>query len=210
MPDKKKTPITKMTERRGSSTEAPKTSKTAEPARTVMAARSGAGAVAQPIDSQKQLGSFEAGMKLFHARKLKEARDLFLQAAQGPERDVAHRSRLHASMCEQRLQQNAPSLRSAEDFYNYGVALLNTRQIDDARNHLQKALQMTPDADHVLYALAVTQALAGDASGAHDHLKRAIELEPKNRLLARQDGDFSSLSGQAPFQALLYPEKKSW
>jgi tetratricopeptide (TPR) repeat protein len=113
-------------------------------------------------------------------------------------------------MCEQRLQQNAPSLRSAEDFYNYGIALLNTRQIDDARTHLEKALQMTPDADHVLYALAATQALAGDVSGAHDHLRRAIELEPKNRLLARQDGDFSTLSGQAPFQALLYPEKKNW
>src|SRR5215469_15974486 len=115
MPDKKKAPIPKMTERRGSNNEGSKTPKTAEPARTVTAARSGAGAVTQPIDSQKQLSSFEAAMKLFHARKLKEARDLFLQSAQGPERDVAHRSRLHASMCEQRLQQTAPALRSAED-----------------------------------------------------------------------------------------------
>ena len=210
MPEKKKITLPKMTERRGPNTEASKAPKMAEPARTVTAARSGAGAVTQPIDSQKQLSSFEAAMKLFHARKLKEARDLFLQSAQGPERDVAQRSRLHVSMCEQRLQQNAPSLRSAEDFYNYGIALLNTRRIDDARTHLEKALQMTPDADHVLYALAVAQALAGDSSGAHEHLRRAIELEPKNRLLARQDGDFSSLSGQAPFQALLYPEKKNW
>jgi len=209
MPDKKKATLPKMTERRGTNNDS-KAPKTPEPARTVTAARSGAGAVTQPIDAQKQLGSFEAAMKLFHARKLKEARDLFLQSAQGPERDVAHRSRLHANMCEQRLQQIVPSLRSAEDFYNYAVALLNTRQIDEARTHLERALQMTRDADHVLYALAVTQALSGDASGAHDHLKRAIELEPKNRLLARQDGDFSSLSGQAPFQALLYPEKKNW
>src|SRR5690242_12944277 len=141
MPDKKKATLPKMTERRGTNNDS-KAPKTPEPARTVTAARSGAGAVTQPIDAQKQLGSFEAAMKLFHARKLKEARDLFLQSAQGPERDVAHRSRLHANMCEQRLQQIVPSLRSAEDFYNYAVALLNTRQIDEARTHLERALQM--------------------------------------------------------------------
>jgi hypothetical protein len=52
--------------------------------------------------------------------------------------------------------------------------------------------------------------LTGDAIGAHEHLRRAIELEPRNRILARQDADFAALSGQPPFQALLYPEKKNW
>ena len=170
----------------------------------------GAGPVAQAANSQKQLASFEAAMKLFHARQLKDARELFVQAAQGPERDVAHRARLHATMCERRLQETAVNLRTAEDYYNYGIALLNTRQLEEARTHLERALQMSPDADHVFYALAVAQALSGDATGAHDHLKRAIELEPKNRIMARQDGDFSALSGQAPFLALLYPEKKNW
>jgi tetratricopeptide (TPR) repeat protein len=149
-------------------------------------------------------------MKHFHARKFKEARDLFETAAQGPERDVAHRARLHATMCGQRLERTTVQLHSAEDHYNYGIALLNTRKIEDARTHLEQALAMMPEADHVFYALAVTQALSGDAAGAHEHLKRAIELEPKNRLMARQDADFSSLSSQAVFQALLYPEKKNW
>jgi tetratricopeptide (TPR) repeat protein len=168
------------------------------------------GAAQQPLNSQKQLASFEAAMKLFHERKLKEARELFLQAAQGPERDVSHRARLHATMCDRRLQEATVSLRTSEDYYNYGVALLNTRQIDEARTHLERALEMSPEADHVFYALAAAQALSGDANGAHEHLKRAIELEPRNRLMARQDGDFASLAGQPPFQALLYPEKKNW
>ena len=113
-------------------------------------------------------------------------------------------------MCDRRLQQITVNLRTAEDYYNYAVALLNTRQIGEARAHLQRALEMAPDADHIIYALAVAQALTGDAIGAHEHLRRAIELEPRNRILARQDGDFAALSGQPPFQALLYPEKKNW
>lgn len=205
MPDKKKTTVAKMTERRMTNLDASKTSRGNDTARTAAARGTG-----QAVNTEKQLGSFETAMKLFHARKFKEAREHFLQAVQGPERDVAHRAQLHASMCEQRLQQATVNLRSAEDYYNYGIALLNTRRVSEARTHLERALEMAPDADHIIYGLAVVQALAGDATGAHEHLKRAIELEPKNRLLARQDGDFASLSGQAPFQALLYPEKKNW
>ena len=56
--------------------------------------------------------------------------------------------------------------------------------------------------------MAAAQALNGDLTGAHEHLKRAIEIEPRNRLHARQDTDFAHLSHQAPFEALLYPEKE--
>jgi len=164
----------------------------------------------QPADSQTQFGTFDAAMKLFHARNWREARALFEKAAQGPERDVANRAHLHISMCDQRLDQAKPSLGSAEDYYNYGVALLNTRNVPEARLHLEQALKMTPGADHIHYALALAQALGGDVANAHANLKRAIELEPRNRQLARQDADLAPLAKQPPFDALLYPEKKGW
>ena len=69
---------------------------------------------------------------------------------------------------------------------------------------------MAPDTDHIHYALALAQALSGDLASAHENLKRAIELEPRNRIIARQDADFAPLANQPPFDALLYPEKKSW
>jgi tetratricopeptide (TPR) repeat protein len=158
-----------------------------------------------------QFTSFEAGMKLFHTRQFKEARDLFVLAARGPERDVANRAQLHLAMCDRRLQQHATvTLGTAEDYYNYGVALINSRNLVEARSHLEKALEMSPSADHVHYALALAQALAGDVTNAQQNLKRAIELEPRNRLIARQDADFAPLANQPPFDAILYPEKKSW
>jgi len=197
MPEKKK-PTQEFPERRMSKPQASK---------AIHSETHPAGAAAgQP----SQLTAFEAGMKLFHARQLKEARDLFAQAARGPERDVANRAQLHLAMCDRRLQHVTVTLGSAEDYYNYGVALINSRNLPEARTHLEKALEMSPDADHVHYALALAQALAGDTVNALQNLRRAIELEPRNRLIARQDADFAPLANQPPFDAIIYPEKKSW
>ncbi|HUB78677.1 MAG TPA: tetratricopeptide repeat protein [Bryobacteraceae bacterium] len=170
----------------------------------------GSASAAAPVHSPSQFSNFEAGMKLFHARQFKEARELFLQATRGPERDVANRAGLHLAMCDRRLQQITVSLGSAEEYYNYGVALINSRNLGEARAHLEKALEMSPSADHIHYALALAQALSGDLTNAQQNLKRAIELEPRNRLIARQDADFAPLANQPPFDALIYPEKKGW
>jgi tetratricopeptide (TPR) repeat protein len=170
----------------------------------------GPAAPAAPAPGPRQLAAFEAGMKLFHTRQLHEAKELFEQAAQGPERDVAQRARLHITMCERRIGQPAVELLSAEDNYNYAVALLNSRKMGEARKYLQKALDLSPNSDHIHYALALAMALDGEINGAHDHLKRAIELEPRNRVIARQDADLAPVANQPPFQALLYPEKKTW
>jgi tetratricopeptide (TPR) repeat protein len=159
-------------------------------------------------EGPKQMAAFEAAMKLFHARKLKEARDLFQQATNGPERDVAQRANLHMAMCDRRLQQATVSLGSAEDYYNYGIALINSRNLAEARTHLEKGVEISPGADHIHYALAVAQALAGDLNAAFGSLQRAIELEPRNRLTARQDADLASLTNQPPFSGLLFPERK--
>ena len=203
MPEKKK-PLTahKNIDRRIAKPQALKTAKAAEAA---------PGAVGAPLhDGPKQLGNFEAAMRLFHARRLKEARDLFQQAVAGPERDVANRARMHIAMCDRRLQQTTVNLDSAEDHYNYGIALINSRNVAEARTHLEKALEIAPASDYIHYALALAQALGGDFAHAHDNLKRAIELEPRNRLIARQDADFAPLANQPPFDALIYPEKKGW
>jgi tetratricopeptide (TPR) repeat protein len=156
------------------------------------------------------LAAFEAAMKRFHARQFSEARVLFQQAAAGAQRDVAQRAELHIAMCDRRLQQTAVSFGTAEECYNYGVALINARNVAEARTHLEKALAIAPGSDHIHYALALAQALSGDLASAQENLRRAFELEPRNRMIARQDADFAPLANQAAFRSLLYPEKKAW
>lgn len=211
MVEKKKTSASKPVDKRMSKPQAPKSVKNSEPARSAGSSASVAAASApEKLNAQKQLAAFESAMRLFHARHLQQARDLFQQAVGGPERDVAQRARLHIAMCDRRLRQETPTLRSADDYYNYGIALINTRKLAEARQHLERALEIAPGADHIHYALALAQALGGDFSGAHENLRRAIEIEPRNRIMARQDADFAPLANQPPFDALLYPEKKNW
>ena len=202
MPEKKKTVAVKSkpVEHRMSK---PQASRNVRPADGASKA-----AAPEPPNGAKQMAAFEAAVKLFHARKLKEARDLFSQATSGPERDVAQRASLHVAMCDRRLQQGAVALSSAEDYYNYAIALINSRNLVEARSHLDKALQLSPGSDHIHYAMAVAQTLSGDLHSAHESLRRAIELEPRNRLAARQDSDLAALANSAQFGSIVFPERK--
>jgi tetratricopeptide (TPR) repeat protein len=174
-------------------------------------AAAAAAASAPAWTAQHQLAAFEKAMKLFHGRKFADARSEFERAAQGPERDVSQRAKVHLTMCQSRLEkEQPPALASAEDCYNYAVAMINARKLAEARAVLEKGLQISPNSDHLHFALALALALSGDYQNAHDHLRRAIEIEPRNRLLARQDTDFAPFAHQAPFDALLNQEKKGW
>jgi Flp pilus assembly protein TadD len=164
-------------------------------------------AVAQPGKVRSQFDSFEQAMRLFHARKFREARDLFVQAAAGEERAIAHKAELHIRMCDRRLEEQPLELKTAEDRYNYGIAQINARNLADALQHLQSALALDSNGDHIYYALALCHGLNGDVQAAHDNLKRAIELQPKNRITARQDADFASIAGHPEIAQLLSPEK---
>lgn len=175
--------------------------------RGVVMGTDSAAAVEMRNAAQAQLKLFEQAVRLFHARNFREARELFEKAQNGPNREMAHNAELHIRMCDRRLERPAVDLKTAEDHYNYGVAMINTRNLAEAHQHLENALRMEPEADHVLYALALCKGLAGDVDGAHEQLKRAIELEPRNRIAARQDADFALFSDQPQMQQLLFPEK---
>jgi len=153
--------------------------------------------------------SFEEGMRLFHARQFQQAREVFQQAQRGPDRAVAHRAGLHARMCEQRLDSAGLVFNTPEEHYNYAITLINSRDLAQAQKHLRAALEADPTADHVLYALAACHSLGGDSQAAYENLKRAIDLQPRNRLAARQDPDFAAMAEHPAFVRLLHPDRKN-
>jgi Tfp pilus assembly protein PilF len=156
-------------------------------------------------DPGRQAEAFEQAMQLFHARDYAGARAAFEKAAAGPVPAMSHTARLHAKMCVQRLSQAQPKIETAEDRYNYAVGLINQRRLADAEEHLYKALETHPHADHLHYALALTRGLQGDLEGAHRHMKRAIDLQPRNRTLARNDPDFAELIQRGWLREMLRP-----
>src|SRR6202790_2438585 len=149
-----------------------------------------------PSDAKVQMQAFERAIQFLHQRNYRDGMAWFEKAGRGPSLEVNFRAAAHARICERRLAAPPPEPKSAEEHYNYAVALINLRDLEPARRHLVIALEMDPLADHVHYAMAVFRALSGAASGAYDSLKRAIELQPRNRMVARQDSDFGALGKQ--------------
>jgi tetratricopeptide (TPR) repeat protein len=171
------------------------------------------GSGASESTGETQLQVFDRASKLFRAQRFAEARVLFELAAQGLDRALAHNARLHINMCDRRLGTKFVLLTTLDDLYNYGVQCLNARDLENARKHLDQAVALSrvdgDAADHVYYALAAVQALSGDARGAYENLKRAIEINPRNRAAARQDADFASVSQQPLLRQIIHPDKPS-
>ncbi len=187
-----------------------KSSKQPEPKRSQPGGRTTAPAAeahSEPVTRRDQLPLFEEATRLFHAGEFEKAREKFRAAAQGTNREISHTAELHARMCDQRLARLTPALNSPEDHYNYAIALINRRELPAAERHLKTALGDLVDADYIHYALALCRALQGDLEDSYVHLKRAIELQPRNRSLARSDPDFHDSCRQAPLRDLVYPER---
>jgi tetratricopeptide (TPR) repeat protein len=156
-----------------------------------------------PGPLELQLKSYEHAVRLFSQRKLPEARDRFLDAAKGPAAHISDKARSYIQVCERRTAGAEVHNLSAEDHFNHGVERLNARDVEQARLHFGRALTQQPDADHILYTMALCCGLSGDGNGACENLKRAIHLEPRNRILARQDPEFLALASQFPALRLL-------
>ena len=155
----------------------------------------------------KQLQIWEQAVQLFSQRRFAEACARFEEAASGPAVHIADKARSYLQICRRKTAKPEVEFQTAEDHFNYGVERLNARDMEQARFHFGRALVLEPDADYVLYTMALCCGLDGDGNGACANLKRAIDLEPRNRILARQDPEFIALAGQLPgLRALLGQE----
>jgi tetratricopeptide (TPR) repeat protein len=155
------------------------------------------------LSGPEQVSLFDRAVALFQKGSLADARVLFEQAASGPVREVAHSARVHAQICARRAGEQAPEPATADEHYNLAIALLNRRDLAMAEQHLAAAASMEPDADHILYALALAKGLRGQLREAAESLRRAIHINPRNRSQARHDPDFAPLVQEPLLAAVL-------
>ena len=147
---------------------------------------------------QLQMKHWEQAVQLFSQRKYAQALARFGEAAGGPAAHISDKARSYSQICERKIGGADVNLQTADDHFNYGVERLNARDMEAARRHLDRALALQPNGEHILFTLALCCGLAGDGAAACENLKRAISLEPKNRILARQDPEFMALGQQIP------------
>jgi tetratricopeptide (TPR) repeat protein len=169
-------------------------------------------AVQQAVDPlfDQQLKIYEQAAQLFHEQKYLKAKELLAKVISGPSKELGDRAQVHLRIIEQRLaKEPAPAMRTPEEYYQAGVAMMNLGRWDEARDHLLRARKMAPKADFVFYAMAALDCLTGETESAMQNLKTAIQLRPENRYHARNDEDFSFLQEDPRFTELLYPERES-
>jgi len=166
----------------------------------------------EPTDPriQQQLKRYELAVRFFARQKFARALEIFEKVLTGPAKNLCERAEVHLRICRQRMARPAPvQLKTAEDFYDHGVSLMNMGRLEEAMPQLEKAKKLAPKADYVHYALATLACASSDAEAALEHLKRAIVLRAQNRYQARNDDDFAPLLDDPRFTELLYPERES-
>ena len=157
-----------------------------------------------PSRGAVQLKTWNNAVRFFTERRFEEACRLFREVAGGPDTQVADKARSYLQVCERKTASASLQFQNAEDHFNYAVERMNARDMEAAKLHLGRALGIEPKGDHILFTLSLCCGLSGDGDGACENLKRAISIEPRNRILARQDPEFSALAMQFPaLRALL-------
>ena len=158
---------------------------------------------AQRESEDRQALLFGKAVKLFNSKKHPQALKLFEEVAGGPHPSLRHRAGVYVEICRQRLRPSKVKLKTADEYYNYGIQLVNERRLDEAESQFRNALKMQPRAAHVHLAAAILGALSGDIEKTYNSLKKAIALDPRSRILALNDADLSSVVDEPAIAKLL-------
>jgi tetratricopeptide (TPR) repeat protein len=153
----------------------------------------------------KAIKDYEEALKVMGRKDYTRAGHLFESIIKEypTEREVCDRSRIYLSVCRSHAPAASQKARGPEDPYYLGVIAANDGRLDEAAELFEKVLRQNAQSNRAHYALASVCGMKGDAAGAIDHLRKAIELSPANRVQALNDSDFDSLRDNAEFMALL-------
>jgi tetratricopeptide (TPR) repeat protein len=150
---------------------------------------------------------YERGVEALQRRAFESAASAFrdILARYPEEREIDERARLYLKVCERELAAVPSGPQTAEERLLSATVALNSGDYEGALTLLRRIQAEDADNDHAEYMLAVIAAARGDQTSSLEHLKRAIELNPENRALARQDGDFENLRANETFRLLTEP-----
>jgi len=158
----------------------------------------------------KAVDTYERAVKTLHKGDLERARGLFetITSNYSQETELADRARAHLDVCDRQLQKKRTfKPKDFESTVTYGVFLHNQGDFRGAVVSLAKAVELNPKSDHALYCLAAAYARTGDGRDAVRHLKRAIGMDPYNRVLALTDRDFDSVRSDPTLARVLSEEE---
>ena len=149
---------------------------------------------------------YQAAVQLVQQGKFERAITAFEKVVASAPPEIIERCRMYIQTCRKQLDSKGLAFLTPGERYDYAVSQINAGDFEEATNQLKGILADDSSADFAHYGLALLYAITGKTQDCLDSLTQAIELNPKNRLQARTDNDFQSMSDDPRFTELLYPE----
>jgi tetratricopeptide (TPR) repeat protein len=115
--------------------------------------------------------------------------------------DIAETS--HAAALAALGQAEALDPAALDNHLNIGAVLLLQGKLSEATDRFRRYLAAQPATAEPYFLVAKNYAAAGFAGLAVEHLRRAVGLDERSRLRARNDPSFAGLAANAGFQELL-------
>ena len=143
-------------------------------------------------------------MKAFHKKNYAKALESLTSFIEKhpEEKELIDRARLYVAICNQHVEPEEIVLEAYDDYYRYGVYLLNNRDFEEAVKMLTKALEMKPKAGEILYYLANTYCHMQDTESCLEYLKEAVKLDASFATLAQNEMDFNELRKDKRFAVI--------
>jgi tetratricopeptide (TPR) repeat protein len=149
---------------------------------------------------------YESALQLLQQGKYEKALSALEKLLPEAPSELTERCRMYIATCRRQVQRPKLDFATPEERYDYAVSQLNQGLYEEAREQLNTVVVENRSADFGFYGLAVLDSITGRTQECLTNLARAIELNTRNRLQARTDGDFQNMVDDPRFTELLYPE----
>jgi len=121
------------------------------------------------------------------------------------EPELTDRAGIYAKICHRKMAPPPDEAEAPDERYRQAVFLLNSGEVDQALQLLNRSLAEDPTAVDVLYVRACAWALKGAAEKAVGDLRQAMAADPKIRFQAVNDPDFEKIREEPAFIDIIEP-----
>jgi tetratricopeptide (TPR) repeat protein len=153
---------------------------------------------------EKALAAYGEALKEFHKGKFDRAQDLLKSFVEkfDAERELVDRARIYLDIIKEKGKKETVSLKTADDYFYYGVYKINSGAYEEAVKLLEKALEMKGDEGKVFYLMADAYILQGKIDEALEFLKKAFQKDKFYKILAQNETDFEPLWDDKKFKLI--------
>lgn len=155
-------------------------------------------------DYQKALSSFNKAMKYFHKGDFDKAEKSLKDfiKSHSEEKELLDRAKLYLDIIQASGEQESISLKSFDDYYQYGIFRLNQGRYEEAIDLFKKANKKKAKQAKVYYAIANAYCLMDEKDKCTANLRKAMELDEFYGILAQNETDFDVYREDEEFNSI--------